>query len=143
MTNIQTIKKIFTTGLAALALLLVPVLTVSSAYAAASITNCLIDGTELKGTVGTDCSGTQGGNASEDSLTNAIALIVNIISVIVGVIAVIMIIFGGAKYITSGGESAKITSAKNTLMYAIIGLIVVALAQFIVRFVLKNVSKVA
>lgn len=64
--------------------------------------------------------------------------IINIFSVIVGVVAVIMIIYGGFKYITSGGASEKITSAKNTILYALVGLIIVALAQIIVRFVLSK-----
>lgn len=71
---------------------------------------------------------------------DVLARIINIISVIIGVVAVIMIIFGGFRYITSGGASEKVTAAKNTIMYAIIGLIIVALAQIIVRFVLKETS---
>ncbi len=66
--------------------------------------------------------------------------VVNFLSVIVGVIAVIMIIVGGFRYITSGGDSNRVGGAKNTLIYAIVGLIIVALAQFIVRFVLTNVT---
>lgn len=69
-----------------------------------------------------------------------IRLVINIFSLVVGVIAVIMIIVGGLKYITSGGDSANVTSAKNTILYAIIGLVVVALAQIIVRFVLDKVT---
>ena len=49
-----------------------------------------------------------------------------------------MIIWGGFKYITSGGAQDKVKGAKDTLLYAIIGLIIVALAQVIVRFVLSN-----
>jgi TRAP-type C4-dicarboxylate transport system permease small subunit len=66
--------------------------------------------------------------------------IINILSVIVGVVAVIMIIIGGFRYITSGGSSDKVTGAKNTILYAIIGLIIVALAQVIVRFVLNKTA---
>jgi hypothetical protein len=44
------------------------------------------------------------------------------------------------KYITSGGDSGNITGAKNTILYAIIGLVVVALAQIVVRFVLAKAS---
>jgi len=68
--------------------------------------------------------------------------IINIFSVIVGVIAVVMIIIGGLKYITSGGESSNVSGAKNTIIYAIVGLIIVALAQFIVRFVLSNATAI-
>jgi zinc transporter ZupT len=73
-------------------------------------------------------------------VNSVVRLIINILSVIVGVAAVIMIIIGGLKYITSGGDSAGVTSAKNTILYAIVGLIVVALAQVIVRFVLRKLS---
>ena len=57
---------------------------------------------------------------------------------IVGVVAVIMIIIGGLKYITSSGDSNNVSSAKNTILYAIIGLVVVVLAQVIVRFVVTK-----
>ena len=65
-----------------------------------------------------------------------ISKIINIFSMVVGIIAVIMVIVGGLKFITSGGDSGKVTSARHTITYAIIGLVVVALAQVIVRFVL-------
>ena len=82
-------------------------------------------------------------NASaDDIINNLITNIVNIFSVVVGIIAVIMIIIGGFRYITSGGDSGNVTSAKNTIMYAIIGLIIVALAQIIVRFVLSKSTSI-
>ncbi len=77
-----------------------------------------------------------GGN----DVKNLAAKIVNLLSVLVGIIAVIMIIIGGFRYITSGGSNDKVAGAKNTLIYAIVGLIIVALAQFIVHFVLANVT---
>lgn len=84
-----------------------------------------------------------GGNCSDPAtgktVNSIVALIINIFSLIVGVTAVIMIIVGGFKYITSTGDSASINSAKNTILYAIVGLIVVALAQVIVQFVLSKV----
>jgi hypothetical protein len=75
-------------------------------------------------------------------LSDLIKKIINIFSVIVGVIAVVMIIVGGLKYITSGGDSSNVSGAKNTIIYAIVGLIIVALAQFIVHFVLSNTSSI-
>lgn len=80
---------------------------------------------------------------AEQKVNNMIKLAVNMFSVLVGVVSVVMIIVGGLKYITSGGESANITSAKNTILYAVIGLVVVALAQIIVRFVLSRTSSAA
>ncbi|MNY57155.1 hypothetical protein D3C86_1933160 [compost metagenome] len=48
-----------------------------------------------------------------------------------------MIIVSGIRYATSNGDSSAVTSAKNTLMYSVIGLIVAILAYAIVNFVLK------
>lgn len=73
-------------------------------------------------------------------INNIIHTIVNLLSAIVGIVAVIMIIVGGFRYITSGGNDTSVTSAKNTILYAIIGLVVVALAQLIVRFTLSKLT---
>lgn len=81
------------------------------------------------------------GNASTTSTFNIIKNVINLLSMLVGVVAVIMFIVGGFRYITSAGDSSKVSSAKNTLVYAIIGLVVVALAQAIVLFVLNKVAK--
>lgn len=94
--------------------------------------------TSVDGSEGTGSECANEGSASTSGLYTLAANVVNIFSVIVGIIAVIMIIFGGFKYITSGGDSGNVSGAKNTLIYAIVGLIIVALAQFIVRFVLQT-----
>jgi TRAP-type C4-dicarboxylate transport system permease small subunit len=73
-------------------------------------------------------------------LSNLVHTIVNLLSAIVGIVAVIMIIVGGLRYITSGGNDTSVTSAKNTILYAIIGLIIVALAQVLVRFTLNKIT---
>lgn len=65
---------------------------------------------------------------------------VNIILFVLGVLAVIMIIVGGFRYVTSGGDSNKLTSAKNTILYAVIGLIVALFAYAIVNWVVKQVQ---
>ena len=64
--------------------------------------------------------------------------ITNTILYIVGIIAVIMLIIGGIKYVVSGGDSKKVTDAKNTVLYAIIGLVVCFLAFAIVNFVISS-----
>ncbi|MDB5169976.1 MAG: hypothetical protein JWN82_372 [Candidatus Saccharibacteria bacterium] len=84
------------------------------------------------------CSTTSNGGVT--GIQDIASKVVNFLSVIVGVVAVIMIIVGGFRYITSGGDSSNVSGAKNTLIYAIVGLIIVALAQFIVHFVLDNVT---
>lgn len=80
-----------------------------------------------------------GSNVSATSSIDSIAkTVVMYFSIIVGVIAVIMIIYAGFRYITSGGESGSVSGAKNALIYALVGLVIVALAQFIVHFVLNS-----
>jgi hypothetical protein len=64
--------------------------------------------------------------------------IANVIAVAAGVLAIFVIIMAGWKYVTSGGDTAKIQAAKHTLMYAIIGLIVIALSDTIIGFVLSK-----
>ena len=63
--------------------------------------------------------------------------ITNTVLYIVGIIAVIMLIIGGIRYVTSGGDSKKVTDAKNTVLYAIIGLVIAFLAFAIVNFVIS------
>lgn len=89
---------------------------------------------------GSTCSAATGGTSS---LNDIIAKVINIFSVIVGIIAVIMIIVGGFFYITSGGKQESVQKAKNTILYAIIGLVIVALAQVIVKFVLQKSTSAA
>ena len=84
----------------------------------------------------TDC-GTTNTNGGTD-VNGLIRTAINLFSGVVGVVAVIMIVSAGFKYITSGGDSAKLTSAKNTLVYALIGIVIVVLSQSIVRFVLTK-----
>lgn len=84
--------------------------------------------------------GETGNNCDEDALINVIAGVVEILSIVVGIVALIAIIFAGFKYITSGGDSNKVSNAKQTLIYAIVGIIVAALAQVLVHFVLFEVN---
>ena len=87
---------------------------------------------------------TAGGSGSEEAskqVDNIIQTAINIISIVVAVIAVIMIIIGGFKYITSNGDSGAVSGAKNTILYAVVGLVVVALAQVIVRFVVGKLTE--
>ncbi|MBQ7802668.1 hypothetical protein IJ380_02295 [Candidatus Saccharibacteria bacterium] len=65
--------------------------------------------------------------------------ITNTILYIIGILSVIMLIFGGLKYALSAGDSKKVTDAKNTILYALIGLIISILAYAIVNFVLDVV----
>lgn len=104
-------------------------------YAGAqSLKDSACEGVALGG--GSNCSDPGAEAAAQNQINTTVGTVINILSIIVGVAAVIMIIIGGFRYVTSGGDSASVNGAKNTILYAIIGLVVVALAQFIVRFVL-------
>ena len=81
-----------------------------------------------------------GDSCSDTGVTNIASLVVNTLSIIAGLAAVIVVLLAGFKYITAAGDSGKITSAKNTLVYAIIGLVIAALAQVIVRTVFTTAN---
>lgn len=87
---------------------------------------------------------TGGGSCSKDAgnlvFTKQIQTIINILSILVGAVSVIMIIIGGFRYVISNGDSNGLSGAKNTILYAIVGLVIVIFAQSIVRFVLTNVN---
>lgn len=78
-----------------------------------------------------------GGNpiAGDDGI---LTTVVEILSWITGVVAVIMVLLGGLKYITANGDSNAISSAKNTILYALVGLAVFAVSQAIVIFVIRK-----
>jgi hypothetical protein len=103
------------------------------------IDNGLCTGSNLQFTDNPGACDSAGVDATT-SINNIVHTIVNILSALVGIVAVIMIIVGGFRYITSGGNDASVTAAKNTILYAIIGLVVVALAQIIVRFTLSKLT---
>lgn len=64
--------------------------------------------------------------------------ITNVLLFIIGAVSVIMLIIGGIRYTISGGDSGQVTSAKNTILYAVIGIVVALLAYAIVNFVLTS-----
>lgn len=69
--------------------------------------------------------------------TGVFKQITNTIVMVVGAVAVVMLIIGGIKYLLSGGDSKKVTDAKNTVLYAIIGLVIVFFSYAIVNFVIS------
>ena len=126
--NILTIMAVSTA-------LLVPIFSVG-VVSAANIQEGLCTGAAVdQPNSGAGCANTDEAGSSVQKVASDV---INLLSWVVGVISVIMIIVGGFRYITSGGASDKVTGAKNTIIYAIIGLIIVALAQFIVNFVLAK-----
>ena len=64
--------------------------------------------------------------------------ITDVLLFVLGAISVIMIIIGGLRYVVSGGNSNNVTAAKNTILYAIVGVIIAMLAYAIINFVLGS-----
>ncbi len=137
------VKRFIIVGIASLTLLAPGLVPGIAAYALApdNVTGGLCTGTNIATNGTTSSTGCTSASAN-GSISAIASQVVNIFSIIVGVIAVIMIIYGGFKYITSGGDSGNVSGAKNTLIYAVVGLIIVALAQFIVHVVLTTSSSV-
>lgn len=72
----------------------------------------------------------------QDGIFNQIS---NIALAIIGFLSVLMLIWGGLRFILSGGDSKKVTDAKNTILYALLGLVIAFLAYAIVNFVLVSI----
>jgi ABC-type Fe3+ transport system permease subunit len=73
----------------------------------------------------------------DDDAMKLIGVAINALLFIVGALAVVMIIYGGIRYTTSAGNTSAITAAKNTILYAVVGLVVSFLAYAVVNWVLK------
>jgi len=82
----------------------------------------------------------RGANQAVDLFGSAgiFTTITNVMLFAVGAISVIMIVIGGLRYVVSGGNSTNITTAKNTILYAIVGLIIAIMAYAIINFVIGS-----
>lgn len=130
-------KRLAITILTALALILPAVPAVANAASSCGA------GNSSKGQVLQGVNASNNDACNDSGINQTIAAAVNILSFIVGVAAIIAIISAGFKYITSGGDSNKVGNAKSTILYAIVGLVVVALAQLIIRVVVHTTSNAA
>ena len=66
--------------------------------------------------------------------------IINILLFLIGMIAVLMIVIAGFRFVTSNGDSNTVSSAKNTIIYAVIGIVVAVMAYAIVNLILDNIG---
>ena len=127
----QHLKTTIVGGLLLLGLVGTTLLTASSAGAAActgSPTECAKQG------VG------ESGGKGQGTVDTRVKDIVNLLIYVVGIIAVIMIVVGGLRYVLSGGDASGISGAKNTILYAVVGLVVAILAYAIVNFAIGAVT---
>ncbi len=104
---------------------------------------------ETGGAAGTDAtaSDASGGDSSTlcgatktDDAPDIIKNIINTILFVLGMIAVIMIVIGGIRYTTSNGDASSVKGAKDTVLYAVVGLVVAIMAYAIVNFVLDRLG---
>lgn len=104
----------------------------AAANAQRALAACSFDGVQS----GAECA--QGSSTTTD-LMGSVSIITNTLITAVGIISVIMIVIGGFRYVLSGGDQKNTTAAKDTILYAVIGLVVSLLAYSIANFVLKIV----
>ena len=81
-----------------------------------------------------------GCSTTEDGLPNAVVNIINWVIGAGGLVAVIYVVIGGIGYVTANGDASKLAKAKNTILYALIGLVVTALAFAIVNFAIGGIQ---
>lgn len=114
----------FVTAVTSLALVVFPV--------AAQITQ--VSGGDCSG-LGIKCTG----NEDTTSLLDTIQTIVNALLVLVGIVAAIYLVLGGLRYVRSEGDEGEAEKAKNTILYAVIGIILIGLSGVIVNYIIQNV----
>lgn len=128
-------KKFIKQALAAL--LIVPTLALGAATLAPAPAYAQCTPGEYNIGTGADCA--QGDETPSNLFDGDSAIfktVVNILLFLIGAIAVIMLIIGGIRYVVSAGDSSAVTGAKNTILYAVIGIIVAVLAYAIVNWVI-------
>lgn len=77
---------------------------------------------------------------ADDKLPEMIRTIVNVLLYVLGAVSVVVIIMAGIFYTLSAGDQNQVTKAKNTLMYAVVGLVVALLAYAIVNFIYTAIT---
>lgn len=121
------------------ALMVVPVL----ALGVAAIVPSAVTYAEFDQGINDGANAAQGKDQAADLFGDSgiFRTITNVLLFIIGAVAVIMLIIGGIRYTISGGDQGAVTSAKNTILYAIVGIVVALLAFAIVNFVLGSFSE--
>lgn len=123
------------------ALVLVPALALGVSAVVPASVSAACDTSTLSISSGADCA--QGTGQSSNLFGNGgiFQTITNILLFLVGAISVIMLIIGGIRYVVSGGDQSAVTSAKNTILYAIVGIVIAFLAYAAVQFVTSSLTK--
>jgi len=124
-----------------LALLALPFLVFAFSVVTSPLVGAVCSTSNLSISSGADCAR---GNQQPTDLfggeNSIFGRVTNILLFLVGAISVIMLIIGGIRYVVSGGDQAQVTSAKNTILYAIVGIVVAFLAYAAVNFVTQALA---
>lgn len=117
-------------------LLILPVFSFAIAGSGPMVTEVAAQPESLK--KGAEDAKATGAPEAIDGDSGVVTDMVNLFLYIIGIIAVIMLIFGGFQYLTSAGNQEKVKSAKNTILYAIIGLVIAIFAYAIINWVITQ-----
>lgn len=132
----KSIKKLLS------AALIVPALALSVGFVAtpahAAFEKGLLEGSQSA--QGKDQQGDAASLFGEGGQGGIFRTITNVLLFLIGAISVIMLIVGGIRYVVSGGDSTAVQNAKNTILYAIVGVVVAILAYAVVNFVITSFS---
>ena len=96
------------------------------------------DACQVAGADSAACNSRDGDRYQIIGANGVIARAANMIALVAGVAAVILIFIGAFQFITAAGDSGKITAARKTVMFAIVGLVVIALARTVIVFVVSK-----
>jgi len=121
MNSVKTIKRSIGTGAFALTMM------ATKAFA-------------QSGTVGSGVGSVTPPGTSSNTLQQYITIVINVLLGLIGVVAVIMLIIGGFRYVLSQGDEKATKGAKDTILFAIIGIVVAILAFAIVNFVIGAIG---
>jgi len=77
---------------------------------------------------------------TKSGLTDIVHTVINVMLFIVGILSVVMIIFGGIRYTASAGNKTQVDNAKNTIIYAVVGLVVAIVAFALVQWVFSALA---
>ncbi len=111
-----------------------------SSLSGSSAANSACAGISQLGGTQTCGSSATGGSST---ISKIIKEVVNLLSLVLGAIAIVMIVVSGIRFALSGGEASKVSSAKNTIIYAVVGLVIAALAQAILHWVVGTSSSLS
>ena len=130
--------KVIIAGILTVPVLALGMILTVPATVSANPADCSSSSSSFSVKTGAACA--QGTGQAENLFGNGglFSKITNAALYLIGAISVLMLIYGGIRYTISGGDSTAVTNAKNTILYAIVGIVVAILAYAIVNFVITS-----